>query len=236
MRIVNVAGYRFVKLTNLTTWWEQLLSYGEQLHTKGTIILSSEGINVNLAGDDATIRQFTEYLTSFPELSGMQFKYSYSETIPFRRFRVKIKAELIPTDQPEITFSYQPKYLPPTQLCEWLATDSVTVIDTRNEFEYAIGTFDRAVNLHLTNFREFATAIQTLDAHLKEQPVVIFCTGGIRCEKAAPIMEQQGFQQVYQLEGGILNYFAECGTSYYHGKCFVFDDRIALNSRLQPEA
>ncbi len=106
------------------------------------------------------------------------------------------------------------------------------VIDTRNDYEYDLGTFDNAVNLHLDNFRQFPTAVDKLDPALKDKTVVVFCTGGIRCEKAAPYMQQQGFQHVYQLEGGILTYFEECGRAHYHGDCFVFDDRIAVNPEL----
>lgn len=235
MDIVNIAGYRFVELTNLTTWWDQLRAFCEQAGLKGTITLSVEGININLAGNASQIEQFTTYLDTFSEFEGLKFKVSYSEKVPFRRLRVKIRQELIPVNQPRSTLSYQPKYVAPETLRDWLADGKVTMIDTRNEFEYQMGTFDGAVDMSLQNFRDFPEAAANLDNDLKEQPVVIFCTGGIRCEKAAPVMEQQGFKHVYQLEGGILEYFAACGDAHYHGTCFVFDNRVALNSELQTE-
>ena len=155
MNIVNIAGYRFTGLTNITDWSQQLKSFCEQHLIRGTITLSAEGINLNLAGTLENIDAFTAYLCGFPEFSEMEFKRSYSETIPFRRLRVKLRNELIPVNQPGITFSFEPKYVTPTTLRDWIAEGKVTLIDTRNEFEYQIGTFDGAIDLHLTNFRDF---------------------------------------------------------------------------------
>lgn len=233
MKILNIAGYQFVELSELTAWWETLLAFCQTNEIKGTIILSPEGINLNLAGIESNLHQLTDYLTSFPEFAQMQFKRSYSDNIPFKRLRVKIKRELTPVKQPGITLSYQPKYVSPKQLKAWLAEGKATLVDTRNQFEYQLGTFDNAIDLNMENFNEFPEAIKQLDPSLKKRPVVIFCTGGIRCEKAAPIMEQQGFSEVYQLHGGILDYFADCGDAHFHGSCFVFDQRVALNSNLQ---
>ncbi|MDF2868065.1 MAG: rhodanese-related sulfurtransferase, partial [Gammaproteobacteria bacterium] len=126
-------------------------------------------------------------------------------------------------------------YLSPNEFKQWLdAKKDVMILDTRNAFEMEYGTFENAVNLNLEKFTQFPDAIERLDSSAKEKPVVMFCTGGIRCEKASAVMLNQGYKQVYQLEGGILNYFQQCGGAHYQGSCFVFDERVALDSNLMP--
>ena len=236
MQVVNIASYKFIALSELDEWREKLLAFCQANQILGTIILSEEGINLNLAARDTDISLFTHFLTQFDVFSDMRFKYSYSENVPFQHMKVKLKSELTPLEQPGISLNFKPKYIKPTRLAQLMKEKKVNLLDTRNRFEYALGTFDGAIDLNLTSFREFPAALAQLDDAAKKEPTVIFCTGGIRCEKAAPVMEAMGFEEVYQLEGGILDYFAECGQDqHYHGDCFVFDERIALDAKLQPQ-
>ena len=240
MSIVNIAGYKFIGLdeSTLEEWRTQLLMFCQQRSLLGSITLSPEGINLNLAGELEAIDQAESFITSFSEFADLSFKRSFSETVPFRRLRIKFRAELTPTNRPGDAENFDAKYVLPKQFKQWMDDwkqnkKKLTLIDTRNRFEKDIGTFDGAVDLDLVNFREFPEAIKQLDENLKKEPVVIFCTGGIRCEKAAPAMEAAGFEEVYQLHGGILDYFEECGDEHYDGSCFVFDHRETLDANLQ---
>ena len=232
MKIVNIASYRFVELTDLPSWQSKLLTVCQAQALKGTVILSSEGININLSGEPHGIEAFTCYLTEFSPFSGMAFKESFSETHAFQRMIVKIRDKLIPGPTPNMA-DFQPKYISPETFKQWLDEKrDIAILDTRNAFEYEIGTFEGAFDLNITNFSEFDEKATRLEPGLKEKPLVIFCTGGIRCEKAAPLLEKQGFNHVYQLEGGILDYFTHCGGTHYQGTCFVFDERSTLDSQL----
>ncbi len=232
MKIVNIASYRFVELTDLSTWKDKLLSVCQSQQLKGTIILSPEGININLSGDSRAVDAFIHYLVEFTAFKGMQFKRSLSEEYAFMRMVVKIKQKLIPGPNPRME-NFEPKYVSPESFKQWLDEEhDIAILDTRNGFEYEIGTFEGAFDLNLTNFSDFSDAIKSLEPSLKEKPMVIFCTGGIRCEKAAPLLEKQGFHNVYQLKGGILDYFTHCGGAHYQGNCFVFDERTTLDSQL----
>src|SRR5262249_5606336 len=144
---------------------------------------------------------------------------------PFRRMLVKVKQEIIAFGvagiEPGRTTSTK---LAPQTLKQWLDEGRpVTLLDTRNDYEVRLGTFENAVTLGIDHFRSFPAAVRELPAAMKQQPIVMFCTGGIRCEKAGPLMEREGFEQVFQLDGGILKYFEECGGEHYDGECFVFD-------------
>jgi predicted sulfurtransferase len=160
---------------------------------------------------------------------------SESDHQPFNRMLVKIKKEIIAFGVCGIDPARRPApRLAPRQLKRWLDEGrSVTLLDTRNTYEVKLGTFRGARTLGLDHFREFPAAATTLPGNLKDEPVVTFCTGGIRCEKAAPLLEMAGFTSVFQLDGGILNYFAECGGAHYEGDCFVFDKRVAVDSSLR---
>lgn len=234
--IVNIAGYRFVTLERLAELKAEILAFCKAQQIKGTILLSHEGINVMLAGTEPAMQAFMHFLQAYPQFAGMEFKYSYCDEQPFQRTYVKLKKEIITMGQPEVEPAKHPApNVLPAQFKQWLDEGrEVVVIDTRNQYEYDVGTFKNALNLELEHFREFPEAIKQLDEEMKEKPVVVFCTGGIRCEKAAPYMLQQGFKEVYQLEGGILKYFEECGGAHYDGDCFVFDERVAVDSQLHP--
>ena len=234
--ILNISAYKFVYLDHVSELREKLLRVCNELKLRGTILLSSEGINLVLAGIPASVSEFLSYLKSDPAFSDLTTKESYSATQPFHRMLVRLKKEIIAFGvegvAPEKKTS--PK-ISPRQLQEWLDEGrSVRLLDTRNIYEYELGTFNGAEQLHINHFREFPQAIARLSEEAKKQPLVMFCTGGIRCEKAGPMMEQAGFEQVYQLDGGILKYFEHCGGKHYHGSCFVFDGRVALDPELKP--
>ena len=238
--ILNIAAYRFVEIDNLDERRTALRDICAKLALKGTILLSEEGINLFLAGIESNIRQFMQYLYESPlfmplEIIKTKFKESWSDAQPFNRMLVKLKKEIIPLGKPNIKpHEHTAPALPPEALKQWLDDGKdFILLDTRNNYEVRLGTFKQAKTLDLDHFRNFPEACQQqLPTDSKEKPVVMFCTGGIRCEKASVALEQQGFQQVYQLEGGILNYFEHCGGAHYQGDCFVFDQRVAVNPEL----
>ncbi len=230
----NISAYKFVHLDRLADRRQQLLELCNRLHLKGTILLSQEGINVFVAGSRSDIDALLGFLREQAEYSGLPIKESQSDEQPFTRMLVRIKKEIIAFGvegiQPASRTS--PK-LQPAELKRWLDEGrDVTLLDVRNDYEVQLGTFDQAWPIGIDNFRNFPEAVRALPESLKQKPVVMFCTGGIRCEKAGPFMEREGFQDVYQLDGGILRYFEEQGGQHYQGECFVFDKRVAVDSDL----
>ena len=234
----NIAAYKFISISEkeLPALCKELKQLGVKLSLKGTILLSTEGINLFLAGEGESINDFTCYLSSYPMFKDLFYKYSYSSYIPFKKLVVKIRQEIVTFNQNNIQpEEFTAPYIDPETLREWLKSQKeVVLLDTRNDFEYELGTFDQAIHLNIKNFRDFPEAIEKAQLNI-EKPIVTFCTGGIRCEKAAAYLLQQGYKEVYQLHGGILNYFGQCGGDFYQGNCFVFDDRTTLNSKLEPE-
>ncbi|MBX3420391.1 MAG: sulfurtransferase [Pirellulaceae bacterium] len=234
--ILNISTYRFVPLDDLPGRRLRLKSLAESLELKGTILLSPEGINMFLAGPRERIEAFFEQLDGDPLLAGMQPKESLSSAPPFRRMLVRIKKEIIAFGVSEVDpIKGTSSKLPPHELKRWLDEGRpLCLLDVRNDYEIELGTFRDAQHLDIHHFRSFPQAIRRLPEAAKQQTIVMFCTGGIRCEKAGPLMEQAGFKNVYQLDGGILKYFEEVGGAHWDGSCFVFDDRVALDPQLQP--
>ena len=236
MPFINLAGYKFVSLDELDDLKATLEQQCRDLDLKGTILLSFEGINVVLAGSEEATTEFQALVCGDPRLVDLRFKRSESTFQPFDRMLVKIKKEIItlrvsgldPANERAPTVS-------PVELRRWLDEGrEVVLLDTRNAFEVDAGSFDNALDLRLNSFGQFAKAADELDPSLKDKTVVTFCTGGIRCEKAAPVLIGKGFRNVFQLDGGILQYFEECGNAHFKGVCFVFDQRVALDGNLQP--
>lgn len=188
-----------------------------------------------VAGEPSKIEEFKDFLRSLTGNSDLFFKESFSDEIPFNRMLVKAKQQLIPVDHPGVKPDMNDEsHLAPEALKAWYEEKKdFIILDTRNDFEFNIGTFENAQQLNLVNFRDFDKKISELPEAWKEKPVVTFCTGGIRCEKALPILKDHGFKDVYQLHGGILNYFEKVGGDHYKGDCFVFDKRVALGSDLK---
>lgn len=237
MRFINLAGYRFVRLDRLPELKAGLKECCGSLSLKGTILLSPEGINVFVAGSEPAVSRFETFVRADSCLAGLRFKKSVSSYPPFKRMLVKIKKEIITLRVPGLDPAVQraPGVMP-AELKRWLDEGrQVVLLDTRNAFEVATGTFRDAVHLNLKSFGDFPRAADRLDDSLKGKTIVAFCTGGIRCEKAAPVLIQKGFRSVFQLEGGILQYFEDCGDAHFKGRCFVFDQRSALDGNLNPE-
>ncbi len=182
------------------------------------------------AGDE-----LLDYLRTVPGLADLAPKISESDHQPFNRMLVKIKKEIIAFGVSGIDPGCRPApRISARELKEWLDQGrSVTLLDARNAYEIKLGTFRGAHALDLNHFREFPMAAASLPHHLKDEPIVTFCTGGIRCEKAAPFLQSAGFAQVFQLDGGILRYFEECGGEHFEGDCFVFDKRVAVDASLR---
>jgi UPF0176 protein len=239
--VLNVSAYRFVPLPDAAALREPLLARAKALDLKGTILLAEEGINLFLAGAPEAVRGLLAHLRSDPRLAGLQAKESWSADVPFSRMLVKHKREIIRMNHPAIQPAHgRAPALDARTLKRWLdqghddAGRPVVTLDTRNAFEVDYGTFDGTLDWRLAKFSEFPGALQAHLGELQGKTVVSFCTGGIRCEKAALVMREAGLQDVWQLEGGILKYFEETGGAHFRGKCFVFDEREALDPQLKP--
>jgi len=233
--ILNIAAYKFLPLSALKPLRSRLQALCKDADLKGTILLSPEGINLFVAGAADGIERLLRELRSWPGLEDLAPKVSATADQPFRRMLVRLKKEIIAFGIPGIDPARRtsPK-LSPKELKRWLDEGRpVTLLDTRNDYEVKLGTFRNALPIGIAHFREFPQAVARLAPELKEQPIVMFCTGGIRCEKAGPFMEREGFKSIYQLDGGILKYFEECGGEHYAGECFVFDQRVGLDPSLQ---
>ena len=233
--VVNIAAYKFAAIKDLKELRRRLRKRCVRWGVKGTILLSTEGINLFVAGSRQSINKLLAELRAIEGLDDLPIKESLSDRQPFNRMLVRIKQEIIAFGVEGIDPANAPSpKLPAVQLKRWLDEGrAVTLLDTRNDYEVKLGTFRDALPIGVDNFRDFPDAVEQLPSELKEQPIVMFCTGGIRCEKAGPFMERSGFKNVYQLDGGILKYFAECGGDHYDGECFVFDQRVALDPQLQ---
>ena len=232
--VTNIAAYKFAELTDLKPLREDLLRSCKAWGLRGTILLSEEGINLFVAGEHDKINRLLERLRGVPMLEDLQSKVSHSDHQPFRRMLVKIKKEIIAFGIDAIDPVRRPApRISARDLKQWLDEGrAVTLLDTRNDYEIKLGTFRNALPIGVQHFRNFPAAVRGLSDELKRQPIVTFCTGGIRCEKAAPFMVMEGFEKVFQLDGGILKYFEECGNAHYEGECFVFDQRVGVDPSL----
>ena len=235
MPILNVAAYKFANLGELPTLRERLKVECRSLGLKGSILLSKEGINLFIAGEAPAVESLLKTLRSIPGLGKLGGKLSQSDDQPFNRMLVKIKEEIIAFGVEGINPALRTSpRISPEELKRWLDEGRrFILLDTRNTYEVKLGTFRKAKTLGIRHFRKFPEAARRLPEEMREMPVVTFCTGGIRCEKAAPLMEKEGFHEVYQLDGGILNYFEKCGGAHYKGECFVFDKRVAVDPELR---
>jgi UPF0176 protein len=238
-QVLNISCYKFVPLPDAAALRELLYERATAAALKGTILLAHEGINMFLAGPAAAVRGFVDVLRTDPRFADLAPKESWSDTVPFRKMLVKVKREIIRMDHPAIQPSAgRAPAVTPATLHRWLdqghddAGRPVVTLDTRNAFEVDEGTFDHAIDWRIDKFTEFPPALRSHKAELADKTVVSFCTGGIRCEKAAILMRQEGLTHVYQLEGGILKYFEETDGAHYHGGCFVFDERRTLAADL----
>ena len=233
-----VAFYKFYDLMNLENTQKSFYDFLSKQKIKGTILLAAEGINGTVAGSYNSIEAFKKFLAKQNLLSPSDFKVSLSKKEPFPRLKVKIKNEIVSIGNDLAN----PKkivgaYIKPEDWNNFISQDNVLIVDARNIYEHSIGTFQNAIQPDTTNFREFPDWVNKLEdsSTSKDQEIAMFCTGGIRCEKASSLMKAKGFKNVHHLKGGILSYLEKVdeSESLWEGECFVFDERVALNHQLE---
>ncbi|QEI05121.1 sulfurtransferase [Pigmentiphaga aceris] len=239
--VVNIAAYRFVPLDDLPALREAVLAQAGDCGLRGTVLLAPEGINLFFAGSREGIDAFMTWLRADPRFTDLETKESLSADIPFGKLLVKIKNEIIRMNHPAIRpVEGRAPAVDAATLHRWLQTGvddngrEVALLDTRNAFEVDCGTFDGAIDWRIDRFTQFPDAVLAHREELAGKTIVSFCTGGIRCEKAAIYMAEAGVENVYQLEGGILKYLEVTDGRGYHGTCFVFDDRRSVDADLAP--
>jgi UPF0176 protein len=236
MTQVVVAFYKFVKLPDFAEKQDPLLSHCKRQGIRGTILLAAEGINGTIAGSREAIDSVLSFLRSDPRLVDLEHKESYADSPPFDRMKVRLKKEIVTLGLPEIDPSDRVgTYVSPQAWNALISDPEVTIIDTRNDYEVSIGSFKGAQNPKTASFRQFPDYVRSDLDPSKHKKVALFCTGGIRCEKATSFMMAEGFQEVYHLKGGILKYLEEVPPeeSLWQGECFVFDQRVALREGLE---
>jgi UPF0176 protein len=235
-QIVVCALYKFVTLENYQALRQPIHDVMEKNHVRGTLLLANEGINGTIAGSRHAIDTVITWLKSDPRLAELECKESITSVMPFNRTKVKLKKEIVTMGIEGI----DPKQVVGTYVNaqDWnslIDDPEVLVIDTRNDYEFQVGTFKNAINPNTQSFREFPQYVkENLDSD-KHKKVAMFCTGGIRCEKSTAFLKQQGFDEVYHLKGGILKYLEEMPieSTLWEGECFVFDERVTVNHHLE---
>jgi predicted sulfurtransferase len=237
MSVVVLAGYRFFEVLDPQALRKLLKQKCALLNLKGSILVSPEGINafISLAQED--VDRLNTLLFNDLKIPSFTWKVNVSSSHPFQKFLVKLKKEIITTGVPGLKpHEFTGPTVKPETLKNWLDhQQDLVLLDTRNDYEVQRGKFKGAIDLNVKSFREFSSRVHELPEDLKSKKIVMYCTGGIRCEKAsALLLKQHGFKEVYQLEGGILDYFEKVGGDHYEGDCFVFDDRDRVHTDLQP--
>ncbi len=233
---VVCALYRFTTLDNYRDLRQPLLKTMERNGVCGTLLLAREGINGTVSGSRAGIDALLNWLRKDPRLADVDSKESLTEVAPFKRTKVKLKKEIVTMGVPGIDPTHVVgTYVEPEHWNELISDPEVVLIDTRNDYEYQVGTFEGAINPDTDTFREFPAYVRKNYDPATHKKVAMFCTGGIRCEKSTALLKEQGFEEVYHLKGGILNYLAKVPEEQttWQGECFVFDDRITVNHALE---
>jgi UPF0176 protein len=237
---LTAALYKFVRLPDYTDLREPLLAVCEENHIKGTLLLAEEGINGTISGTEAGIRAVLTWLRSDPRLAELEHKESWAAELPFHRMKVRLKKEIVTMGVPGIDPRHiVGSYVKPQDWNALISDPEVVVVDTRNDYEVSIGTFEGAINPGTNSFTELPGWVEKEVAAgrlKKDSKVAMFCTGGIRCEKSTAYMRTQGFENVFHLEGGILKYLevVDEQASRWQGECFVFDERVSVGHGLKP--
>jgi len=240
-RLLNIAAYQFVELADPPAVADRIRALAETAALRGTVLVAPEGINVFLAGGESAIHDFLAALRADPRFATIAVKESRSRVQPFARLKVKVKPEIISFRRDGASpLSGRAPTVSPDVLARWIAQGAddagrrLVLLDTRNREEVAHGSFAGALTLPIDNFTELPDALAPHRDDLRDATVVSFCTGGIRCEKAALWLRNDGMDNLLQLDGGILGYFEQIGGAGYDGRCFVFDERVALDPMLNP--
>ena len=234
--IVVAALYKFTRFDNYEDYRQPILDTMLSNDVKGTLLIASEGINGTISGTRSGIDSVLEYLRSIEAVGSFTFKESYTNEQPFYRTKVKLKKEIVTMGVEDIDpLQSVGRYVKPKDWNALISDPEVILIDTRNDYEVQIGTFENAINPNTETFREFPEYVAKELDPTKHKKVAMFCTGGIRCEKSTAYMREQGFEEVYHLEGGILKYLEEVQKedSMWQGDCFVFDNRVSVNHDLE---
>ncbi|MFW2570550.1 rhodanese-related sulfurtransferase [Legionella sp. 29fVS95] len=232
---VIVTFYKFTPLTDYVSMKEPLLKSMKANEIKGTIILASEGVNGTFCGKKENVLSLIAFMRSYAGLEDLAFKESFDEFNPFDKAKVKLRKEIVTLGEAGIDpVLLTGTHVSPQEWNELIADPDVVVVDTRNDYEVQLGTFKGAINPKTENFRDFPDYVTNHLNDKKDKKIAMFCTGGIRCEKSTSYLKKLGFNEVYQLDGGILNYLASIPKekSMWEGSCFVFDDRVALDHKL----
>jgi len=235
--IVVAALYQFALLKDYQALRLPILRQCLKHDIKGTLLLANEGINGTIAGTRAGIDAVMNFIRTDERLNNMEYKESFSSSQPFLRMKVKLKKEIVTLGVPGVSPTKRAgQYVNPQQWNELISDPEVMLIDTRNNYEITVGTFEGALNPATESFREFPQFVQQSLSPDKHKKVAMFCTGGIRCEKATSYLLAQGFENVYHLKGGILKYLEETPPeeSLWKGECFVFDERVTVDQHLTP--
>jgi UPF0176 protein len=235
-KIRIIAFYKFTRLPHYTDLRKSLLSFCKETGIRGTILLAQEGINATVAGTNEAINALLEKLLSCDEFKGLERKESFTDEMPFKRLKVRLKKEIVGLGIKHIDPNEGVgEYVSAKDWNTLISDPDVIVVDTRNHFEYEFGTFSRAIDPKTKSFRQFPKFVQESLAHAKDKKIAMFCTGGIRCEKATAYLLEEGFKNVYHLQGGILKYFEEVPAeeSLFSGECFVFDERVTVDHSLK---
>ncbi|MGA0334470.1 MAG: rhodanese-related sulfurtransferase [Kiritimatiellia bacterium] len=238
MKWTIVAFYKFLDLPHFADLQPRLFDFCEQQGICGSTLLAAEGINGTVAGTETAIQAWMSFLQETCGLGEIDHKFSYAQEKPFRKLKVKLKSEIVHIGRPDLLPHKHAvgHYVEAKDWNRLISDPSVRVIDTRKDFEWEVGTFVRAENPHTEKFSEFPEYVEKHLSPEKDKKVAMFCTGGIRCEKATAYLLEKGFEEVYHLKGGILKYLEEVPEeeSLWQGECFVFDDRVTVDGKLQP--
>ena len=236
MSNISIAAfYKFVSLPDFESLQEPIKAKASLLGIGGTLLLAGEGINGTVGGTQENLQEFLTYLRADSRFADLEHKESTATKLPFKKLKVRLKKEIVPLGipgiEPQVSMG---TYVQPSEWNEFISKDDVVVIDTRNNYEVAFGTFADSLNPNTRHFRQFAKWVEQAKEQLDGKKIAMFCTGGIRCEKASSLLKELGYEEVYQLKGGILKYLEEIPReeSKWDGECFVFDDRISVDHNL----
>ncbi|MDB4026060.1 rhodanese-related sulfurtransferase [Candidatus Thioglobus sp.] len=230
------ALYKFTRLDDFEEIQGPLKIFLESLNIRGTLLLAKEGVNGTISGDNDSIMESLDYLQKDQRLVGLEYKFSYSEKPPFKRLKVKLKKEIVTLGVSDIDPIFSSgTYVKPADWNELVNDPDVVLIDTRNNYEFEIGSFKGSINPNTETFREFPDYTKNNLEKYRDKKIAMFCTGGIRCEKSTAYLKSKGFENVFHLQGGILKYLEEVkeDESLWEGECFVFDDRVAVKHNLE---
>jgi UPF0176 protein len=238
--LIVTTFYHFFTIENLVGLQRRLLRFCKMLNINGTLLIAEEGINATMAGARESIDSLYEYLKRVTDLEAIEYKESISYIAPFEKLKVKIRPEIVTMGIKNIDVANnRGKYIEAQKWDEFISRDDVVLIDTRNQYETRIGTFEGAIDPETNNFREFPEWAEKNSHLFKDKKVAMFCTGGVRCEKSTAFLKEMGIEEVYHLKGGIVKYIEEKKGETNHkwkGRCFIFDDRVSLDNDLNSSA